>query len=290
MTYELTSQEKEILNDIQRKTGYSYPRIQSMAPRNKKEADEVLPIVADWIDRLSLPNYRHALYFCFGSKYAHDWIPDILKWWKNERDQAAKGHLATIVLNISREQDLELIWGEMCASDEDYPFDSAVLLRMTKTAQFGAVAKQRIIQRLEQGRFQAGDLWNYNKVEDPKVKTWLQVNAEHRDPVIRSVLSKLPKKHSKAPKWLQNATVGPSPDSIIFSAEVDLADLDRLLIDLSRKFEFDLPKIESLKHFFMTVAIDSWHFGTLKGWAENSPGSVWFRTEDVDVVEVVLAC
>jgi hypothetical protein len=289
MMYELTSQEKEILNDSLRRTGNSYPRIQSMAPRNKKEADEVLPIVAGWIDTLDLPNYRHALYFCFGSKYAHDWIPEIVKWWKNEHDQVAKGHLATILMNICREQDLELMWREMCASDEDYPFDSAVLLRMTKTAQFGAVAKQRIFQRLEQGRFQAGDLWNYINVDDPKVKTWLEANAEHRDPVIRSVLRKLSKKHSKAPKWLRSAAAGPSPDSVIFSTEVDLSGLDRLLIELGREFGFDIPNMEALKDLLMTAATGSWHFGMLDGGAEHASISVWFRIEDVDVVEVVMA-
>ena len=62
---EATPLEREILNDIQNRTGMTFHKIGGIDTRNKQIADAILPILAEWVERIDDRHHRHAIYARF---------------------------------------------------------------------------------------------------------------------------------------------------------------------------------------------------------------------------------
>jgi hypothetical protein len=280
--------ENVILADIAQRTGHRFARLQGISVTSEAEAELILPIAAEWIDRVGLSHFRHALYSAFASQFGYQWFLQLLKWWTGETDPIAKSTLVTLILDLMRETDVPQIWKTMCVTDESYPFDCEVLSRMARTAQFGRLAKDAILRRLEDGRFIPGDLWSYAKLGDLRIQNWLIRNRNIEDPVARKVITKLLQASEALPKWLTSAKVGPPRASVLYATEVDIEHLDRELRRLGKEFHFTPPKFGRNKGFTTAADHSSWYMGLLKTKRADAPSSVWFRIEDLDVIEVVL--
>jgi hypothetical protein len=191
-----------------------------------------------------------------------------------------------MILSFMSEGDIQLIWDEMCVADESYPFDCIVLSRMARTREFGAQARDQILHRLESGRFIRGDLWEYGKVADARVRTWFEREQQSGPPEIRKIIDKVLKAPVKAPDWVTLSSTEPERERTIYSTEVDLADLDREISGLGKKFQFKARKFGRSKDFLAYVTEGQWFVFLIETMAE--PLTIWLRAEDADVVEIVL--
>jgi hypothetical protein len=288
MNHHLSSTESAMLEDIHHRTGLAYARAQNAVPRSIAEAKKLLSVLAEWIAKLGDIGERRALYSGFGTKLAHAWIGQMLSWWQHETDAPAKGHLTTIIASIMRDSDARQVWDVMCERDEQYPFDSAMLVRMAVIDDFSSLATQRAIDRLMSGRFTAGDLWQYSKLQDARIGEWLTNNRQHEDPTIQKVVRKiLLAKPRDWPPWLKVRRTAPKA-TIIYSTEVDITKLGETLEELSRRVGFHLPGPVPDSFGFAHLRTNTWLRSAELHRPPDSSPELWIRLEDFDTVEVVL--
>src|SRR5450631_3295121 len=88
-----TSIERQILDDIENRTGLVFKRMGGIDTRDKAIADVVLPVLADWPDKLDDVPHRRGIYSHFNTPHAYPYMGRIISWWVTERDARALGFL-----------------------------------------------------------------------------------------------------------------------------------------------------------------------------------------------------
>src|ERR1051326_5116255 len=83
-----------MLDDIRVKTGLSFNYME-FDTKDKRTAEVVLPILAEWVNKTNDADFRGAIFHTFATLYARPFFDQILKWLAEETHRLNIGMLNT---------------------------------------------------------------------------------------------------------------------------------------------------------------------------------------------------
>ena len=100
----------ELIAAIYERTGITVATLDQIDCTQGQTAGSILSVLVEWCDRVSNPSYRHALYACFHTRFAHPFIGKLLEWWESERDFLCLSSLTQTLALVAKADDASAIW------------------------------------------------------------------------------------------------------------------------------------------------------------------------------------
>jgi hypothetical protein len=284
--------EQRVLSDVRNRTGLSFLKLGSIDPSSPSIAT-VLPVLAEWVSLLQEEDIRAAIYACFVTKYANSFIDQMLQWAMREPHELARGFLIQATARAARPKDGVRIWREL-RKGRISDFDKMLLAKLSTFSSVEQDVKDHLVSELATNHWRVGDLQYISKVKDPRIVAWFAEHVDSPDRAIRTVARRVTQKHRGLPSGVSYAPAAPNRCEELFSTEIDVADIDRILADLTSRFGVQVPAVvRSDSTLWNAADVDRWM--SLNVDLKRDPRlksastvKLWLRLEDVDVVEVVL--
>jgi hypothetical protein len=285
--------QQRVLSDVHNRTGRWFVQIGAIDTSDASTAASVLPVLSEWVSFVEEENIRAAIYSRFLTRHANRFIDQMLRWARQETYDLARGALIQGVARAVRPKDGARIWRELKTgriSDSD-------MMLLAKLSTFPSVAgevKEYLVCELAANHWDVGDLQYIAKVEDPRIVAWFGKQTDSPDRAIRTLARRVTQKHRRLPPGISYSSAGPDRLQELHSAEVDVADIDQILEQWKSKFGADVPaSVRSESPIWNCAEVDRWmslEVDLKRDTDLKSAGTakLWFRLEDVDVVEVVL--
>jgi hypothetical protein len=284
--FEATPQELFILSDIERKTGLRFRLLGGIDTRDEAIARVVLPILAEWPEKIADRSQRDAVYSRFHTPHAYPYLDQIISWWIKE-DPLALDLLTQDLALIVKCCDAERVW-KLCKEVPRRPFHYMLVSKLATCPDVEREAKDALVHALQSESLRAGDLSYIAKVDDVRIREWFRGQVGSPDPAIRAVAKRVSSHNRPLPKGLYYASAGLDRSCALFSTEEDMDNVGVLLQKLEEDFCVKIPAVIKSGRFLSSVEINRWIVTHLLS-RESKPVSLWFRLEDIDTVEINLA-
>ena len=278
--------EREILTDIYAQTGIAFRRLGGIDPRHERISD-LLPILADWVDRLDLSNYRAGCYVCFATPEARPYFDRIVSWWVKEDEDMASSVLSRVLADLIRCDDSERIWAILRQIENLRPDHYCLMSVLALCEPVAREVRAKMFEALLDSDRQLNSLEYIAKVPDPRIRRWFESQINSPDQNLRRIARRVTSKRS-FPKGISYSDVPPDRSREEFSTECDLSDLGGLVKSIVRDFGVKIPKPFQSGDFLACADPDRWLVVSAPR-SSGIPAALWFRLESVDTVEVVLA-
>jgi hypothetical protein len=285
--FEPSPTEREILHDIETKSGLNFDLIDSVPTRDPAVANAALPVLAAWVSRVPDSTHRHMIYRRFYTPYAHPYLEDILSWFSSEQDEELRGTLGQVLAQLATESNAKRLW-QMLRCDATRLPDYLLLAKLaTVPSSIQGEARNCLIEDLRSNRLRTGDLKYAAQVDAPQIREWSALQANSPDRTIRALAKRVAQRRRKLPKGLVSAHTPPDRRRECFSAELDSTQLRGLLRQLSREIGLKIPRGISNADFLSALPVDQWAIVS-EAKVNGRPANLWLRMEDVDTVEIVV--
>ncbi len=279
--------EKSILSDIETRTGLAFRRVQAIPTQDERTASLILPILKNWVGVLKEANYRHTIYYVFGTPFAAPYMDDLIAWWQTETDELASGCLTHVIALVAQPQHAERLW-KLCQELPPRPFHYLLLAKLATFASVQDEVKNTLVEALYARAFEPGDLEAIARVDDPRIREWFATQVEASHPVIRSIARRVVERGKRLPRGMMYADRAPDRLQELFSTEVDCEEASSLLTDLSKRLGLRIPAAIRKAGFLDRLELDRWAVVSILNESGGVAG-LWFRLEDADIVEIVVA-
>jgi hypothetical protein len=282
-----TPLEQTILDDIRRRTGFSFRKLGGIDTRVKEVAHAVFPVLKDWLAVVKEDNYRRALFACFHTPEAYGYLDNLLCWWENESDKQSLSLLTQAIALLVKSQDADRVWN-LCQRLPKRPHYHLLLSKLAAFPTVESELKDALVLDLNNEDLSAADLSYIARVNDPRINRWFAGQVDSPDSYIRKIAKSVVAKGRKWPKGVEYAAQAPDRTEDVFSTEVDLENLGQLLARLAKDFGLKIPTTIKRGMFLSSAELNRWivvHASSAAGPSVD----FWFRLEDVDTVEVVLS-
>jgi hypothetical protein len=279
--------QQRVLQDVQSRTGFWFPKIAAINTSEARIAEHVLPILAEWVALTSEENIRGAIYSRFHTRYASRYVPLMLRWARDEPHKLGRNSLVQAIAAAVRPEDAIPTWHEIKAGTLS-GFDTMLMAKLSTFPCVAREVKDHLVGILESGKARLSDLQYIGKVEDPRISDWFNRQADSLDPRVRLIARRVVAKGKKLPRGCEYAGSGPDLRRQLFSAEVDVSEVGGLFDEMARRFQIQIPKGLPQSAVWTRAEVDRWIRVDLKSTTAPSP-TLWIRLEDVDAVHVVLA-
>jgi hypothetical protein len=180
----------------------------------------------------------------------------------------------------------EAVWRVLVTegpTENDYGF----LPKLAKCSAIRAEVIERILKDLASGQMNWWQLAQAAKVDDGRIRERILAKMDDPDAEIRRVARRLAAKQTALPKGFRRGASAPPREYELFSAEVDVAELGGVLKEIEATFGVAAPRGCKSGRFTERMEVDEWVW-LRAGRKEGGDAELWFRLEDIDVVEVVL--
>lgn len=268
--------EAEILASVAERSGLRYPNLASIGTREASVSRRVLPILSDWLQTDLPANLRGALYVPFSTKEAVPYLDVLLECWSREPQDLNFGLLSQTIEQIVTARTAERVWATAKVV-RAVTGRGALLSRLAKFKTISDEVAGEVIQILDTRPAWANkaDLMKLARIRHPAVLQWLEAHPEfdtHTRPLTSgSTILKRGAFRREHEVW---------------STEVDLVELPRILHEWQDRFAFrNRWEPGVLMNEVTQMPVDQWRYMLVEA---QSPLVLWFRLEDVDVVEIVL--
>lgn len=287
MSIPISPLESEIVNDVFSKTGIKRARIEGFPTSELTIAEAVLPILAEWVPRLHDRRYRVAIYSRFCTPHANRFLSLIVDWIRNEEHPMAVEILNGALEEAVQPSDAEWIMKVMATlpRSPNYYF---LLAKLTTFSQTAADAKEKIVRELGNPKFGFAEWKAFSTVDDPRVFAWFEGQLNSPNTRIRALARRVVDRGKRLPSGVEYIETEPDRIEELFSAEVDLDEAGDLLKKLAADFRLVLPISISDGRFLSRLLLDRWTATVVKTRSGQS-ARIYFRLEEVDVVEIVLS-
>lgn len=278
--------EQVILDDIAHRTGLRFRRLGGIPTKDANVANLILPVLKEWPEKISNGNIRCAIYMVFGTKFAHEYFGDIVRWWKQETDHSILRWLTQVVGIVMRPSDGQLV----LSLTRTLPTGGMECLLLSKLAAFPSVAEEaklELVKRLQSPSVTLGNLNLISKVNDPRIHSWFASHVDSSNKDLRVIARRVVDRGRKLPAGLVLSNVGPDITGALVSTEIDLADLPKLLSKIEKQLAMKLSATIKKAQFLSALAVDQWVYARVND-KSDEVAQLWFRLEDIDVVEVAL--
>jgi hypothetical protein len=283
---EATALEKVILDDVEERTGMRFRRVGGIDTRDKAVAGLVLPVLVDWVGRLSEANYRGAVYRCFHTEHARPYLETILSWWMQETDRQNIGFLTQTLALIVDSESAARVWG-LYREMRPQPCHYILMSRLAEFTAIGREIRDMLVRNLTSKDLDVPDLLPISRVADPRIREWFLGQQESRDPGIRTIAKKVAARGSALPSWVSRSSAPPDRLTELFSTECDLDKVRPLLVQLAARFRIRLPASVRKASFLWFLETDTWVYVGVET-TTNEGAVLWSRMEDYGTVEVVI--
>jgi len=253
---------------------------------NPEIAARVLPLIEQWVTKVSRGDIRATLYTLFQTRHARKYLPCMLAWLQTEAHPPALRALKFAISIAMRASDAELVW-EVLKSKDLGAADIPLLLKLAKSKTVGAEVNSLIWAGLGSGTFSVFSFDRISNVHDDRILKELLSRAKDPDPEVRKQVRRLFERGRPLPAPLERARLGPNRRLDLFSTEVDTDQLFTVLTLMETKFGVHLPKQLSDLAFVEALPVNKW----VNTPAIGNPDvayTYWFRLETDEVMEVVL--
>jgi hypothetical protein len=281
-----TRAERAVLEEVRRRTGIDAPKLGWFATTDEGVAKAILPVLAEWLERSS-PSIRGAIYSLFAIPYARDWIDLLISYWPKSVEPVELSILVSALCATVQDAEARRILDLMLHNREKLE-DFRLLAKLSEFPSTARSVRDYVVKALEEREFRAGDLLDISKVRDPRIAEQMGRREHSEDPAVRRVARRFAARSDRLPSGVRRMTSTPDRGSELFSTEVDMDDLGRLVQDLARKFGLRLSSspLKNATDIILGAPLDTWLAVSLKG-QSGQMVTIWLRLEDVDTVEVV---
>jgi hypothetical protein len=283
------SLEQAIIDDVFARTSWFVRRLGGYETDEEDVARDVLPILVEWLPRFAhRKNFRGGIYQRFFTPHAVRYVDTLIEWYINEESEDNRDLLVQALALLAGPEHAERLWA-LCQSR--IPRDLGVPL-LVKLCRFSAVeheAKDALVEFLQGSPMpRLGDLQFISEVRDPRILEWFKRHLLAPNRPLRSIARRYVERAAKLPAGLVYAQEAPDRADEITSWEVDLVELEGILKEASHEFNLKIPARIGRGGFLEIADLDRWMVTrvAVKGGEESV--SLWFRLEDIDIVEVVL--
>ena len=281
-----TPDERRILADIEEKTGLRFSLVGGIPIRDPEVAEQVLPVLAEWVKQLDDGFLRRDVYACFFTPHAYHHLDRLISWWQSEPFPMASECLTQILASLARPCDGKRLW----ALTKDLPPQAFFCLLWAKLAKFPEVereVKDRLVAIMQGPNPEIGDLQHIAVVEDPRIRQWFEQQTNSKNRVLKTIAKRVVARGKRLPRAVTHSAVPPERSMEIFSAEVDLSELAQTLKSAEKELGLRFPPAVRGGRFLSAVPVDQWLVAFV-----NTPDPhvvrLWLRLEDVDCVEIVV--
>jgi hypothetical protein len=284
-----TPLEEQILQDIREKTGLVYRRVGGIRTDDPGTFAAVAPILADWADRITDANHRHAIYDRFNTPLAHPYLDKLISWWREESHPLASGCLTQVLTTVSTCQDAERLW-KLQHEFTPRPFYYLLASKLANCASVAKEARDELVAALESNTLLPGDVAFIAQVKDePRIQNWLKQQLNSAEPALRLLAKRAARRGQSMPTGVVYAPIPPdrTPGREVFSTECDLRDLKGVLREITNKFRLTLSPAIGKGSFLLVADLSRWLVSDVL-MNQEEPAALWFRLEDIDTVELVL--
>jgi len=279
--------EQQILADIQLRSGLSYRRIGGIDTRDKATAETVLPILAEWVPMMPPRGLRHEIYNRFITVHANRYMRSLVEWAKHEPYSLAVDSLIQAVACAAKPADAEWVW----KATHELPKSPFHYFLLAKLARFPAVAsevKDELVEALGSPGLHLYEIQSIGEVDDPRIWKWFESRVDTPDRRVRALARKVVEKGRQLPRGIVYAPAPPDRRGELFSTEVDIHQTTGVLKTLAKDLRLKIPAPVRSADFLSRLEPDHWAVARVQT-EQGEPASVWFRLEDFDTVEIVVA-
>jgi hypothetical protein len=271
--------EKTILSDIASRTGLSFPKLGGIPTKDKVTAKSVLPIISEWVPIVENRNCRHALYALFNTSHSQPYLPRLIEWWADEEDELAAGSLSQTIARWMSDGDGKLIWNKM--KERSWKaVDVFLIVRLAKIAGIREQVIRRLFEELHNRELSQGEVEILKRIGDPLLSNRLQMIHSSELKVAKPSLPGRPRRSAA----LKPCSGGPDRSKELYSTEIDRCEIQAALEQIAERtsieVDIDLRELAAVRRQAWSRA----DFG-----AKSSDRLLlWIRSEDLDVVEIVV--
>jgi hypothetical protein len=279
---------KLIVADIEQRTGIVLPNLSMaiVAVEDPERAARIYPILKEWLQKPLTRDVRLGIQDVFVSENASPYLHDMLDWMRAEPPHLFKGHIRTLVSRVMQPSQYEMVWRAV-VEDGPHGDDYELLPKLAKCSAIRAEVIERILKDLESGQLNWWQLAQAAKVDDGRIRERILAKVDDPDAQIRRVARRLAAKQTALPNGFRRSATAPARQHELFSAEVDVGELGGVLKEMEVEFGVAVPKGCKSGRFTERMEVDEWVWiATDK--PERQGLELWFRLEDIDVVEIVL--
>lgn len=286
------AQEIPILDDIERRTGLFFERLQHVGTDS---ISKVLPIIAEWVPRSS-EHLRFCLFSMFQTPRAAPYLENLIRWRRSETYTLSRNTLTQALALQVTDKTARQIWDGI-ADLEPSGLECLLLAKLAGTREVAVdVVRSRIlpylteaearIERSERIRsFGLSALQTYSRIPHPQVRAWFARHRDSADPDLRR-LSRGSSRRKKSPPGCRYSSAEPDLKRELMSSGADLASLSEFLTELQDQFDIE-PPLTSPAKLSEAILDRGWLVCTLNR-KTAGPIDLWLRLEDVDVLEARL--
>lgn len=323
MQFKVGPMEAAILRDIEARTGLSFMHLDGIDTCDRSIAEAVLPVLKEWVPLVREDNIRGGLYHRFGTANAHPHLDSLIEWWKHESEKINAGTLTWAIVQAAKPADGERLW-KLCQELPPKPGHYALLAKLATFPAVEREVKDRLVEALEHLKVQmprrfddkliaelgpltpeerkaklqllfheaeedesltVGDVQHISQVNDPRIRKWFEGQVNSPNPGLRLVARRAVKRGKRLPRGVWYADHLPDRRAEIFSTEVDLEELRPFLAQLAKEIGLEIPAPVRTGRFLDRIDVDRWVVAPTQT-TQGEPAELWFRLEDVDVVEI----
>lgn len=278
--YGPTPQEKVILDDVAARTGRVYKRLGGIALESESDADEILPVLTGWIPRTEDDGCRETIYSVFASSFA--WRhTDVLLSELSTCESPPQALILAIAYSLKAKHAPQ-VW-EAVRGRRELDCYFFLLSRLVKHQEVKEQVVSEVLDYLS-GDTRPWALQDIASINDHRIATWFIDRSD--DPAVAPFARRLVARGSRRARGVRSLKGDLDRTHELYSTEVDFEDLPTLLTKLAATWRFrpvaclgDMTWLEGLSH-------GEWAGTEVRSRSEKF--EVWFRLEDIDIVEVVL--
>lgn len=280
--------EAAILNEIWRTTGLRFKRIGQIDTSREQEASGTLPILACWVPLAIHSGLRHEIYHCFHTPFAKPFLDALLHWWKTESVSLNAGTLSHCLAMVADSTNASRLFEAWRTTDKKPAGSYYLLARLAVFESVARPVKDELVRALNEETLNDSQLGAIARVNDRRIQNWFLERIDTGEYLIRKLARRIAGQKRRLPVAVRLADAAPDKAwRELFSAEVNLFEVKDILALFKKRFGVRVPRGLASGRFLDAAPVDTWL--VTKTQAETGERRLlWFRLEDIDVVEIVL--
>ncbi len=281
-----TVHETRVLKAIYDKTGLYFGRIGGIKTDDPVIAERVLPILAEWHHLMPDSGHKCDISSRFGNPSGRAYLEQVLQWWKAEEEEPFKGFLTQTVAHLTDVTTANRVWQAYGEVPRD-AFSVFILRKLAGVHSTSQAARDEAFKMLLDGPPGFGPLEIISRIKDTRIKRWFYAHADDPNPGVKQLATRVIKRGKPLPLRIETSEEGPDRSVELFSAEGNLRDIEEYFQMAERNGNFKIPSWVRKLDFLDQVERDEWIFTDIH--QKGKAFRLWFRLEDLDIIEFVLS-
>lgn len=274
-----------ILEAIEERTGIAFPSLGFIDTSDRKNAELVLPILADWVRKVP-SEHRAMIYSRFHTKHARPLMRTMVEWLKTETHRLNMSLLYQSIELTIAPSDGPWLWQQFSSLPDDWS-KCCLLARIVTCPEVDASARELLVAELYTNYLGGSQLLAISKVDDPRIRAWFVEHLNSQDRGIAMAARRIVNRGKALPRNVSYVDFRPDLTRVLASTEIDLENVGMFLLQLARDFALKLPAAIRQAKFLSRMDTDRFVVILAQG-QHGRAYNLYFRLETIDVVEVTL--